>query len=413
MDARPDPAAPAAVSRGLPTVGVPEAPSTSALGRVRGLRPVLWLLVALVSLWPLTGEAVVAAGLILVGAAAAVAADRDPGIVAGRGTARRVALLAVTALSGLGAVLVEPRGLGYVSAFVAATMVARHVTDVRVIAAFAGVLTVLVAAVMAAVSDSPWAMLAAIAVPLLASRGYSRARFQREHARVVALLAERDALRGAELAAAAAEERARIARDLHDVLAHTLSGLSLHLQAIRAVLARRSDSSEDPVLAQVDRAADLARSGLAEAKEAVAALRAEHPASGRADVERLAAEAGAALMVAGDLDACPGPWRDAAVATVREGLTNAARHAPGAATRVDVDAREGLVVRVSDDGPGSGREPVEGGVGGGHGLAGLAERAALVGGDLAAGPDPGGSGWRVTLRVPAGDRAGLPGRVSR
>ncbi|WP_345411268.1 sensor histidine kinase [Actinomycetospora chlora] len=399
MEPRGEPVA-GTVPRGLPTVGVP-APADGS-GWRRGARPLMWLLLAAASLWPLTGAALGAAGLVLAGAVTAVAADRDPDVVSGRGAARRVALLAVTALSGLAAVLVEPRGLGYASAFVAATMIARLVGDRRVVALFAAVLTVLVAAVVLAVSASPWALLAAVGVPLLASRAWSRAEFHREHVRVVALLAERDALRGAEIAAAAAssaaEERARIARDLHDVLAHTLSGLSLHLQGIRAVLARRS-AEDDPVIAQVDRAADLARTGLAEAKEAVAALRAPHASA--ADVERLAREHGASLTVHGDLDACPAPWREAAVATVREGLTNAGRHAPGATAAVTVDARDGLVVRVADEGRAAGATgPAD--VGGGQGLAGLAERAALLGGSLDSGHD--GSGWQVTLRVLAPER---------
>jgi signal transduction histidine kinase len=398
VEPRGEPPVAGTVPLGLPTVGVPEPPGG---GWRRGARPLMWLLLAVASLWPLTGTALLAAGLVLVGAVTAVAADRDPDVVAGRGTARRVVLLTVTALTGLAAVLVEPRGLGYASAFVAATMIARLVADRRVIAVFAAVLTVLVAAVVVTVSSSPWPALSALGVPLLASRGWSRAEFHREHVRVVALLAERDALRGAEIAAAAArsaaEERARIARDLHDVLAHTLSGLSLHLQGIRAVLARRS-SADDPVIAQVDRAADLARSGLAEAKEAVAALRA--PTASAADVERLAREHGATLTLLGDLDACPAPWREAAVATVREGLTNAGRHAPGATATVTVDARDGLVVRVADEGPapdaGTGTGAAAG-VGGGQGLAGLAERAALVGGSLVSGRE--GGGWQVTLRV--------------
>nr|WP_281376397.1 histidine kinase [Actinomycetospora corticicola] len=207
-------------------------------------------------------------------------------------------------------------------------------------------------------------------------------------------------MREAELAGAAAQERARIARDLHDVLAHSLSGLSLHLQAIRAVLAKRL-GPDDAVLTSVDTAADLARSGLAEAKQAVAALR-ENPAATTADLHRLVDSHGAVLTVTGDLDAVGEHLRDAVHATTREALTNAARHAPGAAVTVTVDVADELVLDVTNGAgdPSSGRSAD----GGGNGLVGLRERAALVGGTLQAGPDDGG--WRVTLRAP------VPGRVA-
>ena len=266
--------------------------------------------------------------------------------------------------------------------------------------------------VLALVNDAPWLLLVGLAVPALASRSLDRARLHREHARVLALLAERDALREVELAAAAGEERARIARDLHDVLAHTLSGLSLHLQGIRAVAAKRLGAG-DPVISAVDRAADLARTGLAEAKEAVAALRddAGSTAPRLADLTALAAEHDAGLTVTGDVDALPAPLRETVFATVREALTNVGRHAPGAVATVAVSAGDAVEVQVTDDGPppGSAVDPAapdpaapdaaaRGDVGGGRGLVGLAERAALVGGTLGSGPH--GRGWRVTLHVP-------------
>jgi signal transduction histidine kinase len=92
-------------------------------------------------------------------------------------------------------------------------------------------------------------------------------------------------------------------------------------------------------------------------------------------------------------------------ATVRESLTNVGRHAPGAAATVAVAVGDAVEVRVTDDGaaPGStdtaGAAPgTRGDVGGGQGLVGLRERAALVGGTLDSGPCA--PGWRVTLHVP-------------
>ena len=430
---RPEPAPrPAMQTAGVPTPRI-DSPMT-ALARTG--RPVLWLAVAAGTVWPLTPTAIAAGLIALAGGVCAVVAARDPRIpsVTGEGERWRTFLLSVCTLTGLVAIVLEPRGAGYVCGLVAAALIGRIVIDARIIWGFSAVAGIAVGLTMAYALGSPWALLIGLAAPALASRSLDRARLHREHARVLALLAERDALRGRELAAAAGRERARIARDLHDVLAHTLSGLSLHLQGIRAVAAKRL-GADDPVIASVDRAADLARAGLAEAKQAVAALRAdpdEEAAPSTADVTALADGHDAALTVTGDLDGVGPRVRDAVFATVREALTNAGRHAPGAAVTITVDVGDAVEVRVTDAGSGSPVPdvPVPGGpvlggpvlggpvpgvpvpgpasgtrdaaargdVGSGHGLVGLAERAALVGGAIEAGPHE--EGWRVTLRVP-------------
>lgn len=384
----------------LTTAGVPEPVTSPRLqGLARAARPLLWLVIAAGTAWPLTPVALAAALVVLAGAVLAVVAARDPRIPSptGDGDPWRTGLLAVCAGLGLVATVLVPIGSGYAAVLVAGALVGRIVLDARMIRTFAAVAGAALSVVFALAVGSPWGLLLGIAVPALASRSLDRARLHREHTRVVALLAERDALREAELAGAAAQERARIARDLHDVLAHSLSGLSLHLQAIRAVLVNRN-TPDDPVLASVDRAADLARAGLAEAKEAVAALRAT-PAPTTADLRALAERHDATLEVTGGPDDAPPAVREAVFATVREALTNAGRHAPGAPVTVTVaagpDAVEATVTNAACPGLSSGRND-----GGGNGLAGLRERAALVGGTLGAGPD--GAGWRVTLRVPVG-----------
>lgn len=389
------------------TAGVPRDATGARRPRLAdGLRPLLWLALAAGTVWPLTPGAIVGAVLVLLGAACAVGAARDPRITteAAAGDRWRTGLLALCAVAGLAATLLVPVGAAYASVFVAGGLVGRIVLDARLVRGFAAVFGVALSVVFALAVDSPWGLFLGLAVPVLASQSLNRARLHREHARVVALLAERDALREAELAGAAAQERARIARDLHDVLAHSLSGLSLHLQAIRAVLAKRL-GPDDAVVASVDTAADLARSGLAEARQAVAALRAT-PAPTTADLRALAAGHGAALAVDGDLDALPERVREAVYATAREALTNAARHAPGTPAAVTVGVgdgeADGVVLDVSHPRPDPASGPGAGSAGGGNGLVGLRERAALVGGTLAAGPDDGG--WRVTLRVPRPDR---------
>ena len=387
------------------TAGVPRPRHASPTARlVQAGRPLLWTAVAAGTVWPLTPTAVVAAVVALTGGACAIVAARDPRIPSptGEGERWRTLLLSLCTAIGLVAIVLEPRGAGYVCGLVAAALIGRIVIDPRLIWGFSAVAGLGIGVTLALEVGAPWLLLVGLAVPALASRSLDRARLYREHGRVLALLAERDALREVELAAAAGHERARIARDLHDVLAHTLSGLSLHLQGIRAVVARRLGVG-DPVIAAVDRAADLARTGLAEAKEAVAALRedAGSGAPGRADLTALVEGHDAALTVSGELDTLPAPLRETVFATVREALTNAGRHAPGAAVTVAVTVGDAVEVRVTDDGPAPGRvaaTAARGDVGGGAGLVGLRERAALVGGTLGSGPHEGG--WRVTLHVP-------------
>ncbi len=403
------------------TAGVPPPATGSRIARLaRSGRPVLWLAIAVGTAWPLTPTAILAAVVTLVGGACAVAAARDPRIpsVTGEGERWRTAMLSLCTLCGLVATVLEPRGAGYVCALVGGALIGRIVIDARLIWGFSAIAGLAVSLIMAIRLDSPWALLIGLGVPALVSRSLDRARLYREHARVLALLTERDALREVELAAAAGEERARIARDLHDVLAHTLSGLSLHLQGIRAVAAKRL-GADDPVITSVERAAELARTGLAEAKQAVAALReeaedAEVSAPRLADLTALTEEHGAALDVPGDVDALSPQVRETVFATVREALTNAGRHAPGAAVTVSVGVAEAVDVRVTDDGPAPGAAPdgagARGDVGGGKGLVGLRERAALVGGTLESGPWDGG--WRVGLHVPLPGVVATSGRVA-
>lgn len=405
----------------LYTAGVPAARIASPLTALaRAGRPVLWLGVIVGTLWPLTGRAAVASVIVLVGAVCAILAARDPRIpaVTGEGERWRAGLLSLCAVAGVVASVVEPRGAGYVAALVAGGLVGRVVIDARLVWGISTVAGVAVGVALAAATGSPWALLTGLGVPALASRSLDRARLHREHARVLALLAERDALREVELAAAANQERSRIARDLHDVLAHTLSGLSLHLQGIRAIAAKRL-GADDPVIGSVDRAADLARTGLAEAKQAVAALREDSPATAprTPELAALADEHDAALTVSGELDAVAPQVRETVFATVREALTNAGRHAPGAAVTVEIEVGDAVDVRVTDAGATADVRRADasdrGDVGGGKGLVGLGERAALVGGALEAGPRE--RGWRVSLHVPLSacrtSAAGVSGRL--
>jgi signal transduction histidine kinase len=217
--------------------------------------------------------------------------------------------------------------------------------------------------------------------------------------RTQTLMGELEAARDDQAAAAVAAERAAIARDLHDVLAHSLSGLAIQLEGARR-LARNEAAS--PALREViDRSAALAKEGLVEARRAVGVLRDEPPAM----LEHLPAlvehyrddlALPVELVEAGERR----PVTDAVGQTLYrvagEALTNVVRHAPGAVTEVTLTwAGDELRLRVANE-PGA---PVPDHPGAGFGLLGIAERVARIGGRCHTGPV--GERWVVDVTVPA------------
>jgi signal transduction histidine kinase len=220
---------------------------------------------------------------------------------------------------------------------------------------------------------------------------------QRDRADQLVLDLERS--RQAEKAAAALAERARLSREMHDVLAHTLSGLVLHLEAL-ALRARRDSS---PLVDGLERSHALARDGLREARDAVRALR----GGGFGGVSGLPAlveehkrstDVPCSLVVEGSprpLDAEAGM---ALYRGVQEALANARKHAVGAPVEVRLFwSDEEAALQVVTAATGVPHEHLDRS-GLGAGLQGLAERAALVGGDFRAGPTE--EGFRVELHVP-------------
>ncbi|HWD83204.1 MAG TPA: histidine kinase [Kribbella sp.] len=198
--------------------------------------------------------------------------------------------------------------------------------------------------------------------------------------------------------AAALAERARIARDVHDVLAHSLAGLSLSLQGARLMLVRDGASAE--AIEQVTRAQGLAAEGLAEARRAVAALREDAVPDVRAlgdlvTAYRLESGASASFEVDGAARELSAEVMSTLYRTLQESLANIRKHAPGAPVQVRLSYGDAVVLTVDDQ---QDKRP-ENAAPGGYGLLGMRERADLVGGSLEAGPTS--TGWRVELKVPA------------
>jgi signal transduction histidine kinase len=224
-----------------------------------------------------------------------------------------------------------------------------------------------------------------------------RLRGQEERTR--AALEELRLSREAQVEAARGAERIRLAREMHDVLGHTLSALAVQLEGARLLL-ERAGSPSDAVDA-VSRAHRLAREGLDEARRAVGTLRGDDlpgPDLLPGLVEGFATDSGteAHLAVEGEPADLAPDARLALYRTAQEALTNVRRHAH--ATHVDLRLRwepGGAELTVENDGvtAGAAAPPA------GYGLAGMRERAELLGGKLEAGADDGR--FRVRLWVPA------------
>ncbi|WP_416985522.1 sensor histidine kinase [Streptomyces sp. T028] len=206
------------------------------------------------------------------------------------------------------------------------------------------------------------------------------------------------------------EERLAIAADLHDFVAHHVTGILVQTQVARMMATTRPQDL-DPVLAGIERAATEA---LASMRRTVGVLRDTDGEADRRPVGDLAAItdltegfAGPTQRIAFDRDLSlpddlPHEVQAAAFRVVQESLTNVRRHAADATTitvRLSyVDAR--LEVTVRDDGLGGTQLPAEA-HGGGFGLVGLRERVTALGGELRAGPVATGQGWEVRARFPA------------
>ena len=223
-----------------------------------------------------------------------------------------------------------------------------------------------------------------------------------------ALRAEREAERDRRLAAA--EERAHIARDLHDSAGHAINVILVH-----AGLGRLRAEDPPAVREAFETIEDVARETVGEIDQMVRALRDDatsrgangvEPPPGIAAVEGLVERHRSAGMevsatVRGGLRALPPAIDRAAYRILQEALTNAARHGGGSATvRIAVEPDE-LLLTVENP-LGVGADGAAGG--GGHGIAGMRERAALLGGTLEASSV--GSFFRAHARLPIGDRAG-------
>jgi signal transduction histidine kinase len=333
---------------------------------------------------------------VLAGSAIALARSAEANVIA----------VALTGMISASAALLwlQPGGAGDAGLFVAVAIAGIRLSNRQASAAW----------LLAAAACIPGAVHAHHAVGRLVATQlgiaafYLVARFGRSaaeaHAQARQLLAELQASRDAEAEAAMLRERSRLARDMHDVLAHSLSGLMLQLEGARMLAAQSDANGQLPPA--LDRAHHLARAGLDEARRAIAALRDEElPGANR--LEQLTAnfEHDSHIPTSLTFDGAPRPLDSETSLTIyrvaQEALTNIRKHS--SPLRVELQLRydpDGIRFTVRDHAERS--EPSQdlsrlGG--GGYGLTGMRERAALLGGTLKAASTD--DGFHVELWIPS------------
>jgi signal transduction histidine kinase len=197
--------------------------------------------------------------------------------------------------------------------------------------------------------------------------------------------------------------RNHLARELHDVLAHTLSALSLQLEALDALMGAGPPTTPE-VRGQLDSIKRLVREGLDEARGAVRALREDAPPL-ELQLARLAGDRHAAIEVSGPPRPLPPDISLTLYRVAQEALTNVLKHAPGADAEIRLGFDDHAVTLSVANGPGETSGPGEtngaslADYGSGYGLQGIRERVLLIGGRVEAGPADGG--WVVRAEVPA------------
>jgi signal transduction histidine kinase len=320
------------------------------------------------------------------------------------GTALLVGQLVLIVVSSLALFWMQPNGAGVLGVFIAVSTAALRLRGpfARTIAGGTFVALAAVGLLTGGKSASSLALseigvIAFYTVALLARRlGEGQAEARR-------LLAEVEANRDAQADAAALAERGRLAREMHDVLAHSLAGLVVQLEGARLLALQKG--ADPGVVAVVERSHHLAKAGLDEAKRAIGMLRGDE-LPGPERLEGLARDfehdtgTPCTIAVSGAERALDPDARLAVYRVAQEALTNVRKHA--APARVELELayeRAGTRLTVEDFGALGAR--AANGAAPGYGLTGMRERAELLGGTLTTGATA--AGFRVELWVPAGE----------
>ena len=340
--------------------------------------------------------AVLAVGGFALGALGALTARYRRAVV-------RIVFAVVLVASSAALMGLQPDGPGLAGLLAGLVLLVPRVPDRFPIALSIVGLTCLAAAAVAVSHGSPsLALLSAIAIVgfpgmMLLARRLGQANDQAER-----LLIELEGTRAAQTRAAGLAERQRLAREMHDVLAHSLSGLMLQLEGARMLVA--ANPSDPRLPGVIERAHHLGRSGLEEARRAIGTLR-DDELPGPERLAGLAAQfqevsgVPCQFTVSGQAYELPSEARLAVYRVAQEALTNITKHA--CPERVEVHlGYEPCGTRLTVEDFAMSREtPHVAGDDSGYGLTGMRERAELLGGELTTAMTR--EGFRVELRVPA------------
>lgn len=240
---------------------------------------------------------------------------------------------------------------------------------------------------------SPWWLCLVVGLPVYIGTAHR----DRTDALAAAEFAVAEGERSAALEARGAvlEERGRIARDIHDVLGHSLSGIAIQLDMADAL---HCSGRDDEANQAVKRARALAVLGSGETQRAIQALR-EDTLPLANTIGLLAHNNAASFESSGDIESVSVEVAQTVIRAAQEALTNARRYAPGAAVDLRLDyTPDSISLTVADVGT-TGTPPTSSGSG--MGLVGMRERASLLGGTVQAGPaDPPARGWIVRMELP-------------
>jgi signal transduction histidine kinase len=305
------------------------------------------------------------------------------------------AFLALFALLVAGSAVLEAvvsTEIGFIGGFVASSVAAGRGSRRTGLVLASATVAVLAAVNLASGHRSPITTLLSVLATLAFFFGGTAVR-QLHDQKVEAerLLDELRRTRDAQARTAAMAERQRLAREMHDVLAHSLSGLTLHLEGARMLA--RHDGANPPLAEAIDRAHHLAQAGLAEARQAVGMLRgADLPG-----IESLVRDFGpvATFTETGAPSEVDSRTQLTLYRVAQEALTNIRKHASPARVSVVLSHEpDGVRLTVAD---GGGTPPTD--LGDGYGLTGMRERAELIDGTLTA--EATEDGFEVELWVPA------------
>jgi signal transduction histidine kinase len=316
-----------------------------------------------------------------------------------RADAHFTPVVALIGLSSVAVMVAQPNGAGSIGLLMAVLFYTRRLPD-RVALPVSVVAFVVLAVVSELTGHGPGPALLAVLVGFYWMTFLGN-RASEANAQALDLLQALEQSRVAEARAVTLAERQRLAREMHDVLAHSLSGLMLQLEGARMLAA---ESPADPRLPGViDRAHQLAKSGLEESRRAIGMLRDDDlpgPEGLAALVRGFEEDRGVPcrLTVTGEPKELTSEARLALYRVAQEALTNIAKHAQPHLVELHLVYDAGVTrLTVEDFSTANGVTPSSV-PGGGYGLTGMRERAELLGGSLTATPTE--SGFRVELDVP-------------